>query len=241
MTLGHIARNLDSVRRRIAAAAIRAGRDPADVALVAVTKQRSDEEVRALVAAGQRLLAENRPQAFVGRSTRLASAGPLTWHLIGHLQTNKVKTVVGRCALIHSVDSTNLLHALNRAAAGVASEGLERIEVLLEVNISGEASKSGFAPDGVAEAVAALAPLGHVRCVGLMTMAPFEALPEDTRPVFRALRELRDRLAQAGPANFEPRHLSMGMTNDFEVAVEEGATLVRIGTALFQPPDAPKA
>jgi pyridoxal phosphate enzyme (YggS family) len=231
MTFDHIARNLDSVRRRMADAALRAGRDPADVTLVAVTKQRTDDEVRALVAAGQRLLAESHPQALVSRSGRLAPEAPLTWHLIGHLQTNKVKTVVGRCALIHGVDNANLLHTLNRAAA--AAE-LERIDVLLEVNVSGEESKFGFTPASVEEAIAALAPLGHVRCLGLMTMAPFEARPEDTRPVFRALRELRDRLAQAGAPNFEPRHLSMGMTNDFEVAVEEGATLVRVGTALFQ-------
>lgn len=230
--LSRIASNLSTVRSRIASAARRAGRAPDGVELVAVTKHRESGQIREIIASGQRVLGENRVQEMLGKIDLFDSepAEPLLeWHLIGHLQTNKAKIVVGRTALIHGVDSLHLAEALERAAERTDAT----VDILLQVSVSGEESKFGIAPEEIEAVARDLAPFEHVRCLGLMTMAPWEAEPEETRPVFRGLRQALERLREAGHEHLDPRHLSMGMTNDFEVAVEEGATLVRVGTALF--------
>ena len=233
-----IAQNLENVRRRIAEAAARAGRSPEDVALVAVTKRRSPEQIRSLVAAGQRVLGENRVQEALEKIALFETealeapggAAPLEWHLIGHLQTNKAKIIVGKTALVHGVDSARLALALQHAAEARDAT----VDFLLQLNVSGEESKFGLTPEEADGVVRELAPLDRLRCRGLMTMAPWESDPEATRPVFRALREVFERLRDEGHSHLDLRHLSMGMSNDFEVAVEEGATLVRVGTALFE-------
>lgn len=217
----------------MAEAARRAGRRPEEVELVAVTKFRTVDEIRALIEAGQRVLGENRVQEALDKMNILqggAGAPPVQWHFIGHLQTNKVKKLAGRVALFHGVDSLRLAEALQRACDGADCTA----QILLEVNVSGEASKYGLRPEELEATLHGLKSLNRIRCLGFMTMAPWVEEPEATRPVFRRLRELRQSLAAAGYEHADLRHLSMGMTNDFEVAIEEGATMVRIGTALFQ-------
>jgi len=217
---------LAAVHRRIEAAAQRAGRDPAAVQLVVVTKNRTVEQVRDALACGAYALGENRVQEALDKIPQLPPG--TVWHLIGHLQRNKAKPAAQHFALIHSLDSERLAEALQRAAE---ADG-RTIEALLEVNVSGEESKFGLAPDAVEPLLAAVArSFDRVRIRGLMTMAPYVPDPETVRPFFRGLRELRDRLAATG---YDLPHLSMGMTNDFEVAVEEGATMVRVGTAVFE-------
>lgn len=214
-----IAANLAAVRTRIAAAAARAERDPAGITLIAVTKTFPAETVAAAVAAGLRDIGENRVQEAEAKRPALAAlAPPPAWHLIGHLQRNKVKTALRLFDILHSVDSLTLAEAISRHAA-------RPVRVLLEVNVGGEASKDGFAPEVTLRAVEQVARLPNLDVRGLMTVAPAADNPEDVRPVFRRLRELRD---AAGL-----RELSMGMTHDFEAAVEEGATMVRVGRALF--------
>lgn len=219
------------VRERLAAAAARGGRPPESVGLVAVTKSASLDQILALVGAGHQDLAENRVQALGARITALASepiAASVRWHMIGHLQRNKVEQVVGRVSLIHSVDSLRLAEALEAAAA---KRNTPPVDVLIELNISGEASKYGLAPGDLAALAAHIATLPHLRLRGLMTMAPYSDRPEDSRPIFARCRRLFETLrADLGPS---VDTLSMGMSGDFEVAVEEGATLVRIGRALF--------
>jgi PLP dependent protein len=225
-----IAGRLASVRGRIAQAAERAGRDPGAVTLVAVSKTFSIERIRAAIAAGVTDLGENRVQEAQGKIPALKAAG-VRWHLIGHLQSNKARSALALFDVIHSVDTLALAEALSRRLAAASSDDERRLDVLFEVNAAGEATKQGFAPDALLAEAPALAALPRLRPRGLMTIAPQVADPEDARPVFRALRELRDRLA---PAFAGPFHdLSMGMSHDYPVAVEEGATLVRIGTAIF--------
>ncbi len=227
--MSDFARRLAQIRERLAAAARRAGRDPSPVRLVAVSKTVGLEALREALAAGQRLFGENYLQEALGKITAL---GPeAEWHFIGHLQSNKAKAVVGRFALIHSLDRLSLAEALEKAAArlGVIQE------VLVQVNLGGEAGKSGVAPEAVAELLRELRRFPHLRVQGLMTLPPFLPDPEMVRPYFRALRELRDRLAAQNLSDTGLPELSMGMSGDFEVAVEEGATLVRVGTALFGP------
>jgi pyridoxal phosphate enzyme (YggS family) len=214
------------VRAEIAAAARRAGRDPASVALIAVSKRQPDERIAAAIAAGLTDFGENYVQELLAKQARIAGADRVKWHFIGRLQTNKIKQLVGQVALVHAVDDVRQLDELDRRAraAGVVQAAL------LAVNLGGEASKTGVAPATARELVAYAAGLPGVALRGLMTMPPLVDDPELSRPVFRALRELRDELA--GPALALPE-LSMGTTSDFAVAVEEGATLVRVGTAVF--------
>ena len=219
-----LAARLAGVRDRIAGAATRAGRDPADVALVAVTKTVSARVAGLLPGLGAPDLGEGRPQSLWAKADALPAA---RWHLVGHLQRNKLDRTVPAAALIHSCDSLKLLAALD--AAGRARG--EPVAVLLEVNCSGEAAKGGFAPAAVPAAGDVLMSLPGVRCGGLMTMAAFHADPGDCRPAFAELRAVRDRLRAS--TGLPLPHLSMGMSNDFDVAVEEGATLVRVGTTLF--------
>jgi hypothetical protein len=217
-----IAANLAAVRARIAAAAARAGRDAAAVRIVGVTKRHPDAAVERAWAAGLRDVGENFAQELLRKRDAIACAGALRWHFIGRLQTNKVKAIVGKVALIHAVDSERLAREIDRRAAeaGVVQD------VLVAVNLAGEDSKSGVPPGDVEQLVALLAALPAARGVGLMAMPPLVENPDDNRAHFAALRALRDRLLPGGA-------LSMGTTADFEVAVEEGATLVRVGTALF--------
>jgi pyridoxal phosphate enzyme (YggS family) len=228
-----ISSNLQRVFDRIAEAARRAGRSADEVSLVAVTKQRSVEEIRQLIEAGQRVFAENRVHESLEKIVHFDCAEidpPIEWHFIGHLQTNKVKKIVCSFALFHGVDSLHLAEALQNAAENADCT----VNILLEVNVSGEASKYGLTPENAEKVARELRYLDRICCQGLMTMAPWEVEAEATRPVFRNLRELMERLKEKNYDYLDLRHLSMGMTNDFEVAVEEGATLVRVGTALFQ-------
>ncbi len=228
--------NLARVQERIEAAARRAGRDPADIILVAVTKTHPPEVVEAAYLAGLRHFGENRVEEAAPKIQAVAAwlaaqkpdADPPAWHMIGHVQSRKADEAAGPYALIHSVDSVKLARRLDR----FASERGRRLPILLEVNVSGEASKYGFRPTEVAAALTEIAAMSSLQVQGLMTMAPIVADPEMARPVFRALRVLRDDLARRFP-QMEWHHLSMGMTDDFEVAIEEGATLVRIGRAIF--------
>lgn len=219
-----IALNLAEVNRRIQAAALRAGRNPALVRLVAVSKTVPPERLQEAVAAGQRLFGENYLQEARGKIATLTAG--VSWHFIGHLQSNKAKGAVELFELIHGVDRLKLARALNAAAAS-----LDKVqEILLQINLAGETSKSGAAPEAAAALLKEIMHLPHLRVLGLMTMPPFLS-PEAVRPCFRALRELRDQLQDLGGQPLP--ELSMGMSGDYEVAIEEGATLVRVGTAIF--------
>jgi hypothetical protein len=214
-----VAERIAAVEERVGAACRRAGRQRSDVTVIAVTKTVPAELARRVPALGLTHLGESRPQELARKA---AVIGGVDWHMIGHLQRNKIDVVLPIAQRIHAVDSLRLLDALEAAAAKRSGT----VSALLEVNASGEASKHGFAPDDVPFLAEKLGKLRHVRVDGLMTMAaPFDD-PEECRPTFRTLRELRDRLGL--------RELSMGMTNDFEIAIEEGATMVRLGSVFFE-------
>jgi hypothetical protein len=218
-----IAENLRRVRERIDAACRRAGRSPDEVTVVGISKGFPISAVVTAYEAGLSDVGENRVQEAAAKIPAAAAQGARPrWHLVGHLQTNKVKTALGLFDIIHSVDSLRLAEVISREAGARAP-----VPVLLEVNVAGEESKFGLAPDEVASALARARALPNVDVQGLMTVAPLAADAEEVRPVFRRLRELGKSLGL--------RHLSMGMSDDFEVAVEEGATLVRIGRAIFGP------
>jgi pyridoxal phosphate enzyme (YggS family) len=222
-----LADNLAAVEERVDAACRRAGRARSEVTLVAVTKTVTAEIAALLPGLGVHDLGESRPQEL----WRKAAAVPLVrWHLIGHLQRNKIERTLPLLSCIHSVDSLRLLRALETSAETLADP--RPLPALLEFNVSREASKHGFAPEELDDIAATLAILKYVRVDGLMTMAAYEDDPERTRPTFAALRELRDRLAAVMRRPLP--QLSMGMSNDFEIAIEEGATLVRLGTVLFE-------
>jgi pyridoxal phosphate enzyme (YggS family) len=220
---------LAAVDDRVAAACRRAGRARDEVRLVAVTKSVSAEVAALLPGLGVVDLGESRPQEL-WRKAEVLPPGPIRWHLIGHLQRNKVERTLPLVQLIHSVDSLRLLDALEQEAA----ERQFTVPVLLEVNASREANKHGFAPKELPGLAPRLAVQGRVRVAGLMTMAALDELPEKARPTFAEVRRLRDRLRTELGDVHALEHLSMGMSNDYEVAVEEGATLVRVGSALFE-------
>lgn len=215
----------NQVRRRIEQACERAGRDPNRVRIVAVSKGHGPEAVRALAEAGHRLFGENRVQEAKAKIQLCPSN--IEWHMIGHLQRNKVKDALQLFRVIHSVDSVSLAQEINKWAEKFSL----RVPILLEVNVSGEASKFGFSPERLLSELQTINGLPRLEIIGLMTMAPWTQDPEKVRPVFRKLRELKEECEQRLGAPLP--ELSMGMTNDFEVAVEEGATMVRIGTAIF--------
>jgi len=221
-----LAANVRQVQAEMAAAARRAGRDPGEVRLVAVSKTVAAARVREALAAGVEVLGENYLQEARAKMDEVG--GPARWHFIGHLQTNKAAQAAGRFELIHSVDRLKLLTALEAAAA---RQGLTQ-EILLEVNLAGEASKSGVAPQDLPELLAAALEQPHLRVRGLMAMPPWLPDPEAVRPYFQELARLRAELAKKFPAA-RLTELSMGMSHDFAVAIEEGATLVRVGTAIF--------
>lgn len=226
--VARLTENFQAVEGRIAQACQRAGRLRSDVTLVAVTKYANWEWVEALVDLGHRHLGENRPQQLIERAARLQA--PATWHLIGHLQSNKAKSVLPVASWIHSIDSVKLLELIDRQA----SEQPQRPQLLLEVNVTGETTKYGFTPAEIRDSWPAIVQCQQVDIVGLMTMAPANDDPETARPAFRSLRHLRDELQVRTPSGPQLLHLSMGMTGDFEVAIEEGATFIRIGSALFE-------
>lgn len=226
---GLLERNLQEVRRRIAEAAARSGRTAQAVTLVAVTKTVDAGLARTLCELGVRDIGENRVQEARAKAVQLADC-PIRWHMIGHLQTNKARPAVRLFSLIHSVDNPRLAQALQRRAQ---QDGLE-LPVLIEVNTSGEASKFGVPPEEAAELAAAVDACERLQLRGLMTMAPIVEQAGEARPCFRRLRELRDHLNGSLPLRRALTELSMGMSQDYEVAVEEGATMVRIGSALFR-------
>ena len=221
--------NLLRVRERLAAAARRAGREADEITLVGVTKYVDSQAARALLSAGCGDLGESRPQELWHKAADLAGTSA-RWHLVGHLQRNKVRRTLPLVALLHSGDSLRLLAEVDR----VAAELQVRVPVLLEVNISGDAAKHGFAPSEVRAALPEAAALAHLHIRGLMAMASLEGSLDDARREFRGLRELRDALRADCPATVQLDDLSMGMSGDFEVAIEEGATIVRVGSALFE-------
>jgi len=224
-----IAHNLAEVRARIEAAARRAGRDPAAVTLIAVSKTFSADHVRAAWQAGQRDFGENKVQEAEQKIAATADLSGARWHLIGHLQSNKARKAAAPFAVIHSIDSVELLDRVDAAAA----EQGARPDVLVQADLAGEETKHGAAEQAIEQLVRRAAAARAVRLAGLMLLPPWNENQEVTRPWFARLRALRDRLVAAGIPSGVLEHLSMGMSHDFEAAVEEGATLVRVGTAIF--------
>ena len=222
-----ISSNLAQINRRIHDAAINAGRNPATVRLVAVSKTRPAADIVEAFHAGQAVFGENYIQEFVPKLAEVSE--PVQWHVIGHLQSNKVKYIAGQVALIHSVDRLSLATEIDRQWGRLG----KTCDILVQVNISGESSKSGTTDEGAFQLVWECALLPHIRVRGLMTMPPFFDDPEGARPFFAGLRQLSEAIAAQKIAGVEMGELSMGMSGDFEAAIEEGATLVRIGTAIF--------
>lgn len=219
-------KNLKFIRERIATAAKRAGRDPSDINLLAVSKTFPASSILDAIECGHRAFGENKAQEAAGKIDELQGVD-IDWHFIGHLQKNKVKYIPGRYTLVHSVDSLELADKLHQ-------ESLRQgcvTNILIQVNVSGEASKTGVSPEGLRALLEKAQVYSGISIEGLMTMPPFDEDPEKARPWFRALCELQGEMNQVLGLNL--RHLSMGMSHDFEVAVEEGATWVRVGTALF--------
>lgn len=227
ITEEQLAENITQVRTAMAQAAERAGRDPEDVTLVAVSKTMPIELVQMAYNLGVTNFGENRVQEALPK-VEAFHPPEVRWHMIGHVQSNKAKKVAGPFALVHSVDNLRLAELLNRYAS---EQGLV-LPVLMQVNMSGEASKEGVSPEEALELARRVVELPALRVEGLMTIAPIVEHPEDARPVFRQLRLLREHLLDEVPQS-EWQHLSMGMTDDYRVAIEEGATIVRIGRAIF--------
>ena len=223
--MSKLAENLAAVQSRIANAVEKSGRSAHEVRLVAVSKTYPAEAIRELFETGQQAFGESRVQEALPKVEALPPG--IEWHFIGHLQTNKIRKVVGQFALFHGVDNENLALQMNR----IAGELSVTANVLLEVNVSGEESKFGFAPENLPAALENLAPLPFLRIRGLMTMAPYSNTPEEARPYFAKLRDVRDRLATA--TGLPLSELSMGMSGDFEQGIAEGATIVRVGSAIF--------
>jgi pyridoxal phosphate enzyme (YggS family) len=222
-----ISRNLEQINQRIRAAAEAAGRDPASVRLVAVSKTRPATDVITAFRAGQTLFGENYIQELVTKLAEVHEA--VQWHVIGHLQSNKVKYIAGQVAMIHSVDRISLAQEIDRQWGKLGKV----CDILIQVNLSGEATKSGTTEAGAIQLVRECALLPNIRVKGLMTMPPFFDDPEAARPFFAELRRLAEVIAAQQIAGVEMAELSMGMSGDFEAAIEEGATLVRVGTAIF--------
>ena len=225
--LNDLERSISEVRRRIREAARRSGREEKEITLVAVSKTVGVEEITRAAALGITDFGENRVQEFLPKFRQLPH---LRWHFTGHLQTNKVKDVVGKACLIHSLDRWRLAEYIDDKARSL---GISVVDVLVEVNISGEASKYGMLPQDVPSFLDAVDGLERIRVRGLMTVAPQVDDPELVRPVFKELRDIFDNIKKKGYRNTQMLYLSMGMTQDFEVAIEEGSNMVRVGTAIF--------
>ena len=229
--MSSIGDHISEVRERIARAALRAGRKPEDVTLIAVTKTVGPEAVEEAISAGVTQFGENRVQMLLDKQKTPALVAPdITWHLIGHLQTNKVKYIIDRVALIHSVDSIHLAEEINRCA----KKAEKKMPVLLQLNISGEESKSGLAPEEVPGFLEEFSKLDSIILKGLMTMTPLAAADDEKRRIFRKLHNIYVDIGEKPIYNVDMSILSMGMSRDFEIAVEEGATMVRIGTSIFK-------
>lgn len=215
------------VEARIEAACKRAGRNPEEVTLIAVSKTMPVEALREAMACGMKEFGENRPQELRDKQAEITE--PLHWHMIGSLQTNKLKYVIGKTVLIHSVDSVRLAEAIDEM-----SEKKDLVtDILLEINIAGEASKHGIAPEELEGLVREIAKLNYVKIRGLMTVAPYTDIPEENRVYFRKMKQLMVDINSKNIDNVYMDMLSMGMTGDYEIAIEEGATLVRVGTGIF--------
>ncbi len=219
--------NLKLIRERIASAALVAGRDPATIRLVAVSKTRPAGDVDRACRAGQQIFGENYVQELTEKAKMVIE--PVEWHFIGHLQSNKVRQIAGLVSMIHSVDRLSLAEEINRQWEKLGSS----CDILVQVNISGEATKSGASEDGALHLVRDIALLPHVRIRGLMTMPPFFDDPEAARPFFAGLKRLSLLIEHEQIRGVAMQELSMGMSGDFEAAIQEGATLVRVGTSVF--------
>ena len=223
-----ITQNIAEIRARMAQAAERSGRDPADVLLIAVTKLHEPDEIEEAIAAGVKNIAENKVQEIQKKYDQIHS--PVNWHLIGHLQTNKVKYIIDKVVMIHSVDSVKLAQEIDKRAAAAG----RTMDVLLQVNAAHEESKFGLDPKdvpGVMQEILAVCP--NVRIRGLMHIAPWTEDPEEVRPYFKEVKDLFDTLSAVDHPNADFRYLSMGMSHDFETAIEEGANIIRVGTSIF--------
>ncbi len=220
-----IANNLERVRLKVSEAARASGRSAESVTVIAVSKTHPVEVIAQAVEAGQLLFGENKVQE--GRAKIALLPAKLRWHLVGHLQSNKVRLALSLFEMLHGLDSLDLLREVARIGAELGIYP----KVLLQVNVAGESSKFGFSPEDLIRQIEAVAGIERVQIDGLMTIPPLSPLPEQARPYFRRLRELRDRIEQE--FRLPLTHLSMGMSNDYQVAIEEGATMVRIGTAIF--------
>ncbi len=233
MNLTHIAENVATVAERIRQASQKAGRAADSVRLIAVSKYAAKDDgiIDSLIDAGCRHLGESRPQLLVEKAIHFADQkSKINWHLIGTLQKNKVRKVLPHMALVHSLDSLSLIETVDRVAA---EESLPPVHGLLEVNISGDATKQGFRPEELAPAIDAVSRMQNVRIDGLMCMSGLHSTDDLRRAEFAATRQLAERLAGLCPDNCAMRELSMGMSDDFQIAIEEGATLVRIGSSLY--------
>ena len=226
-----IAEKVAAVRERVASAVRRAGRDPEEIAVMAVTKTHPPELIREAHATGLRLFGENRVQEFAAKASALADLKNAEWHMIGHLQSNKAGKAVELFTAVDSVDSVKLAEKLDAAARSLD----KRLAVLIEINVGGEAAKTGVAPNSrdLEELLLAAQRLEALQFRGLMTVPPFADDPEHARPYFQELRELRDAIAARKLSAVSMDVLSMGMSHDFEVAIAEGSTCVRVGTAIF--------
>lgn len=223
-----IRENIDSVLERAAAAARRSGRAPEDVTVIGVSKTVDAERAREAVEGGLINLGENRVQELVDKYEQLSDID-VKWHLIGHLQKNKVKYIIDKVVLIHSLENIELAGEINKRALQHSMTA----NVLIELNIGQEESKFGLGEDSVYDFVKSMEQFNNIKVLGLMTVAPFSENPEDVRWVFRKMKEIFDKISEMKLINTEMKYLSMGMTNDFEIAIEEGANMVRIGTAIF--------
>lgn len=220
--------NIKQIRDRITRRCQSSGRDPSDITLLAVSKTFPAQKVAEAVHQGVRDIGENYVQELLHKRSSL-NDDSIRWHFIGHLQSNKVRQIIDWIHLIHAVDTEGLAVEIDRRA----KRANRTADILLEVNTTGEDSKFGLQPDGTVAFVKQLTSLQNIRVSGLMTIGPFLPDPEGSRPMFRQLRELRDEISRLHQPNVAMKHLSMGMTGDFEVAIDEGATILRIGTAIF--------
>ena len=226
-----VAENLAHIQERVASAARRVGREPETITLMAVSKTVSSDKIRELYQAGQRLFGESRIQEFAGKTASLQDLRDAAWHMIGHLQSNKASKAAELFGAVDSVDSLRLAEKLNAAAEQVG----KKLPLLIEINVGAEAAKSGVWPESseLQAILRAAAGWNHVEVRGLMTVPPFGEDAEAARPFFRRMRELRDEIAQQNLPKVSMGVLSMGMSHDFEIAIEEGSTTVRVGTAIF--------
>ncbi|MBR5641939.1 MAG: YggS family pyridoxal phosphate-dependent enzyme [Firmicutes bacterium] len=223
-----ITQNIADIRERMAEAARRSGRDPEDILLIAVTKLHEPDEIEEAIAAGITDIAENKVQEIQKKYDQIAS--PVRWHLIGHLQTNKVKNIIDKVVMIHSVESVHLAQEIDKRAAAAG----KTMDVLLQVNAAHEESKFGLDPKDVPQVMQEiLDTCPNVRIRGLMHMAPWSEDPEEIRPYFSEVKKLYDTLSEVEHPNADFSYLSMGMSHDFETAIEEGANIIRVGTSIF--------